>query len=118
MAAKTLVVSRIVASVQHMSGGSETNHRVAFVTCAEFPDGHVDDVPAVAPIIPTTFAEPGTDATDIVEAVLAMAATADDFVVKPSVGAGLMGAGRFQSDDPNSVEQAIKHIGSLLEADR
>ncbi len=194
MAAKTLVVSRIVASVQHMSGGSETNHRVAFVTCAEFPDGHVDDLPAVAPladlgvdvtfavwddrsvdwsafdlvvlrstwdypprldeflewaesipnlrnsyeavrwssdkcylatlaaagapIIPTTFVEPGTDATDIVEAVLAMAATADDFVVKPSVGAGSMGAGRFQSDDPNSVEQAIKHIGSLLEGDR
>ena len=39
MAAKTLVVSRIVASVQHMSGGSETNHRVAFVTRVDLLPG-------------------------------------------------------------------------------
>jgi len=177
-----------------MKGGSETNHRVAFVTCAEFPDGHVDDLPAVAPlanlgvdvtfavwddrsidwsafdlvvlrstwdypprleeflewaesvpnlrnsyeavrwssdkrylaklaaagapIIPSAFVVPGTEPTEIVEAVLAMAATTADFVVKPSVGAGSMGAGRFRSGDPNSVEQAIKHVRSLVEGDR
>jgi len=164
---------------------------VAFVTCAEYPDGYFDDIPAIAPlaalgvsvsfavwddpavdwqgfdlvvlrstwdypprreqflawaeavpnlcnpidavrwssdkrylaelaaagapIIATTFVEPGSSVDAVDDAVRAVAATAREFVVKPSVGAGSVGAGRFVANDPNAVEQAIKHAVALIE---
>lgn len=181
----------MMASVHRMSGGPPGSHSVSFVTCAEYPDGYFDDIPAVeplaalgvavtfavwddpsvdwsefdlvvvrstwdypprrdeflawaeatpnlrnpieavrwssdkrylgqlaaagAPIIPTTFVVLGAGDDAIEVAVRAVAATAGDFVVKPSVGAGSVGAGRFVSGDPNAVDQAIKHAASLLE---
>jgi glutathione synthase/RimK-type ligase-like ATP-grasp enzyme len=167
---------------------------VALVTCAEYPDGYVDDVPIVArladhdiaarfavwgdpnvdwgafdaailrstwdypprrdefldwaatvpnllnplavvrwssdkrylrelaargaPCIPTTFVEPRSTPGTIADSIEAVAATASRFVVKPSVGAGSIDAGRFESEDPASVEIAVKHTTSLVESGR
>lgn len=41
-----------------------------------------------------------------------------DFVVKPSVGAGSVGAGRFAADNPHSVDLARSHASELRAAGR
>jgi glutathione synthase/RimK-type ligase-like ATP-grasp enzyme len=56
------------------------------------------------PVVPTVFAEPG-------EAVVLP--TAGEFVVKPSVGAGSRGAGRFDADLPTDREAAVRHAAQL-----
>jgi len=73
-----------------------------------------------ASVVPTTFVAPGpgADAGRAASAIAAVAATADRFVVKPSVGSGSVDAGRFDSADEASVEIATKHAGALLEQDR
>jgi hypothetical protein len=53
------------------------------------------------PVVPTTWFEPGTPI---------VAPTASEFVVKPSVGAGSKGAGRFTTDD---LDQARTHAHTL-----
>jgi glutathione synthase/RimK-type ligase-like ATP-grasp enzyme len=58
------------------------------------------------PVVPTTWLEPGA------EIVLP---TSGEFVVKPSVGAGSRGAGRFA---PDSTDAARDHIRLLHEAGR
>ena len=56
------------------------------------------------PVVPTTWAAPGTEA-DL--------PSGTDFVVKPAVGAGSMGAGRFAADDPHALDAARRHIAAL-----
>jgi glutathione synthase/RimK-type ligase-like ATP-grasp enzyme len=57
------------------------------------------------PIVPTAWAPPGAVAQF----------PAEDFVVKPSVGAGSMGAGRFTA---GTRAQAAAHVAALHEAGR
>ena len=61
---------------------------------------------AGVPVVPTTFVPPGRIAELPVDG---------EFVVKPSVGAGSMGAGRFAADD---VQAAQAHVGALHDAGR
>ena len=56
------------------------------------------------PVVPTTWAAPG-------EALALPSGT--DFVVKPAVGAGSVGVGRFAADDPDAPRAARRHAGSL-----
>jgi glutathione synthase/RimK-type ligase-like ATP-grasp enzyme len=58
------------------------------------------------PVVPTTFVAPGHSAPLPVSG---------EFVVKPSVGAGSMGAGRFAVD---AVEAAHAHVATLHDAGR
>ena len=64
---------------------------------------------AGVPVVPTDWAEPGEDAR---------LPGSGYFVVKPSVGAGSMGAARFAADDPAASAWARTHIGTLHAAGR
>ena len=59
---------------------------------------------AGVPIVPTAWAAPG-------EAVVPPPGT--DFVIKPAVGAGSIGAGRFAGADPGAPAAARRHAESL-----
>ncbi|HEX5123235.1 MAG TPA: hypothetical protein VFV97_08295 [Rhodanobacteraceae bacterium] len=68
---------------------------------------------AGVPVVPSTFVEPGDDAARALDAFLAKAG--EEFVVKPSVGAGSRDAqryGRAESD------VALTHAKRLLDANR
>jgi O-ureido-D-serine cyclo-ligase len=65
------------------------------------------------PVVPSTFVEPGEDAGRALEAFLATAG--DEFVVKPSVGAGSRDAQRYGRDER---EAALAHMKRLLDASR
>ena len=56
------------------------------------------------PVVPTEWAEPGED-VDLPQG--------RDFVVKPAVGAGSMGAGRFSGADPDALASARRHVARL-----
>jgi hypothetical protein len=71
-----------------------------------------------APCIPTRFVEPGSTAEVIAASIADVAADSSRFVVKPSVGAGSIDAGRFDSGDAASVEIAVKHTTALVESGR
>lgn len=71
-----------------------------------------------APVVPTAFVEPGDMSTALEAAIRDTASSASRFVLKPSVGAGSMDAGRFESADKAAVEQAIKHARTLLDRGR
>ena len=61
------------------------------------------------PVVPTAWAAPGEDVDLPVDR---------DFVVKPAVGAGSMGAGRFSATDPDAHAAARRHIALLHELGR
>jgi hypothetical protein len=56
------------------------------------------------PVVPTTVVPPGVDIGPPV---------GPDFVVKPSLGAGSMGAGRFSFHDPSALDRARGHAAGL-----
>jgi glutathione synthase/RimK-type ligase-like ATP-grasp enzyme len=68
---------------------------------------------AGVPVVPSTFVEPGDDASRALAAFLANAG--DEFVVKPSVGAGSRDAQRHGRDER---EAALAHAKRLLDANR
>lgn len=71
---------------------------------------------AGVPVVPSQFVEPGDDVASSLRAFLAgSAAGFDEFVVKPSIGAGSRDAQRHARGDR---EGAASHIGRLLDADR
>jgi hypothetical protein len=61
------------------------------------------------PVVPTSFSDPG-------EPVPLPAS--GEFVVKPSVGAGSRGAGRFDADRPGERDRAAEHAAQLHRAGR
>ena len=61
------------------------------------------------PVVPTTFVTPG--------APLELP-TSGTFVVKPSIGAGSRGAGRFDADQPGELGRATDHAAHLHAAGR
>ena len=61
------------------------------------------------PVAPTAWAAPGT-AVDL--------PSGTDFVVKPAVGAGSVGAGRFAGDDRDAFEAARRHVEALHDLGR
>jgi glutathione synthase/RimK-type ligase-like ATP-grasp enzyme len=63
---------------------------------------------AGVPIVPTAWVAPGQ----------ALGLPLGEVVVKPSVGAGSMGAGRFDTRRPGVVESARRHAQALLDAGR
>ncbi|MEO6688111.1 MAG: hypothetical protein ABIS07_18405 [Dokdonella sp.] len=65
-------------------------------------------------IVPSTFVEPGTDPRTALDAFLA-GTDANEFVVKPSVGAGSRDAQRHGREHPDA---ATMHIARLLDAGR
>ena len=65
------------------------------------------------PVVPSTFIEPGEDAGRALDAFLASAG--DEFVVKPSVGAGSRDAQRYGRDERDA---ALAHAKRLLDANR
>jgi hypothetical protein len=72
---------------------------------------------AGAPCVPTSFLEPGA-ADDVAGVIADVAGTAARFVVKPSIGAGSVDAGRFESADSASVDIAVKHATALIDDGR
>jgi glutathione synthase/RimK-type ligase-like ATP-grasp enzyme len=79
---------------------------------------------AGVPVVPTLFVEPGTDAKSELSRFLAAGSGAftvgacgpfEQFVVKPSVGAGSRDAARYRR---NEQAKAVAHIVRLLEAGR
>jgi O-ureido-D-serine cyclo-ligase len=64
-------------------------------------------------VVPSTFIEPGDDAGRALDAFLASAG--DEFVVKPSVGAGSRDAQRYGRDERDA---ALAHATRLLDANR
>lgn len=68
---------------------------------------------AGVPVVPSTFVEPGEDARRALDAFLADAG--DEFVVKPSVGAGSRDAQRYGREEHLA---AIAHATRLLDANR
>ncbi len=68
---------------------------------------------AGVPVVPSTFVEPGEDARRALDAFLADAG--DEFVVKPSVGAGSRDAQRYGREEHHA---AIAHATRLLDANR
>lgn len=68
---------------------------------------------AGVPVVPSTFVEPGEDASRALDAFLASAG--DEFVVKPSVGAGSRDAQRYGRDERDA---ALAHAKRLLDAGR
>jgi glutathione synthase/RimK-type ligase-like ATP-grasp enzyme len=68
-----------------------------------------DLVDAGLPVIPTEFVEPGQQVTFPVSG---------QFVVKPSVGAGSRGAGRFDADLVGEHDRAAEHAARLHAAGR
>ncbi len=73
--------------------------------------GHLAN--AGVPVVPSTFVEPGENARDRLRAFLDDAR--EEFVVKPSVGAGSRDAQRYARDEG---ETALAHVQRLLDADR
>lgn len=70
---------------------------------------------AGVPVVPTRFVEPGADARAALDAFLAGAGDAVEFVVKPSIGAGSRDAARYRRADR---EQARAHLQRLVNAGR
>jgi O-ureido-D-serine cyclo-ligase len=68
---------------------------------------------AGVPVVPSTFVEPGDDAGRALDAFLADAG--EEFVVKPSVGAGSRDAQRYARDERDA---ALAHARRLLDANR
>ena len=68
---------------------------------------------AGVPVVPSTFVEPGDDSSRALDAFLAGAG--DEFVVKPSVGAGSRDAQRYARDE---LDAALAHAMRLLDANR
>jgi len=68
---------------------------------------------AGVPTVPSTFVEPGDDVRSSLDAFLAR--SGDEFVVKPSVGAGSRDAQRYASSESDA---ALAHAKRLLDADR
>jgi O-ureido-D-serine cyclo-ligase len=68
---------------------------------------------AGVPVVPSTFVEPGDDASRALDAFLANAG--DEFVVKPSVGAGSRDAQRYGREERDA---ALAHARRLLDANR
>jgi len=68
---------------------------------------------AGVPVVPSTFVEPGEDASRALDAFLATAG--EEFVVKPSIGAGSRDAQRYARGERDT---ALAHARRLLEADR
>jgi O-ureido-D-serine cyclo-ligase len=68
---------------------------------------------AGVPTVPSTFVEPDEDAAAKLDAFLAR--SGDEFVVKPSVGAGSRDAQRYARSER---ESAIEHAQRLLDANR
>lgn len=68
---------------------------------------------AGVPVVPSTFVEPGEDARRALDAFLADAG--DEFVVKPSVGAGSRDAQRYGREEHDA---ALAHATRLLDANR
>jgi O-ureido-D-serine cyclo-ligase len=76
------------------------------------------------PVVPTRFVEPGADARTELEAFLADRPTSltvgrsdgfDEFVVKPTIGAGSRDAARYRRSEH---ERAHEHVHRLVAADR
>jgi len=79
---------------------------------------------AGVPVVPTRFVEPGSEASAEVERFLASSPRSvgvgrpcrfDDFVVKPTIGAGSRDAARYRRMDAAAAQ---RHLGRLLEAGR
>lgn len=70
---------------------------------------------ARVPVVPSTFLEPDDDAAAIIDTVLAVHPEADDFVVKPAIGAGSRDAQRHAAADRAAI---IAHASRLLDARR
>ena len=68
---------------------------------------------AGVPVVPSTFVEPGEDASRALDAFLTTAG--EEFVVKPSIGAGSRDAQRYARGERDT---ALAHARRLLEADR
>jgi hypothetical protein len=66
-------------------------------------------IAAGLPVVPTGFLEPGQPAE---------LPTSGEYVLKPSVGAGSRGAGRFDADRPDSATAAGAHLQALHGAGR
>lgn len=66
-------------------------------------------IAAGLPVVPTGFVEPGQTAE---------LPTSGEYVLKPSVGAGSRGAGRFDAGRPDSVTEAGAHLRALHGAGR
>ncbi len=65
-------------------------------------------------IVPSAFIEPNEDASTLIDTFLAQHAC-DEFVVKPSVGAGSRDAQRYSR---TQRDEAVAHARRLLDADR
>ena len=68
---------------------------------------------AGVPTVPSTFVEPGDDVRSSLDAFLAR--SGDEFVVKPSVGAGSRDAQRYANSESDA---ALAHAKRLLDANR
>ncbi|HEV7489540.1 MAG TPA: hypothetical protein VGO25_01950 [Rhodanobacteraceae bacterium] len=68
---------------------------------------------AGVPVVPSTFVEPGKVALDALHSFLGGAG--EEFVVKPSVGAGSRDAQRYARDESGV---ALAHVQGLLDANR
>jgi glutathione synthase/RimK-type ligase-like ATP-grasp enzyme len=68
---------------------------------------------AGVPVVPSSFVEPGEDARNALGAFLITAG--DEFVVKPSVGAGSRDAQRYAREESDA---ALAHVQRLLDANR
>ncbi|MCW2522972.1 MAG: hypothetical protein JWO63_1307 [Frankiales bacterium] len=80
-------------------------HNPAAVVAANTDKVYLRELLAAGlPVTPTGFIRPGED--------LALPA-AGEFVLKPSVGAGSRGAGRFDAGDPVDRERARAHLAHL-----
>jgi glutathione synthase/RimK-type ligase-like ATP-grasp enzyme len=69
---------------------------------------------AGVPIVPSTFVEPGEDASRAIQAFLAVHAHAE-IVVKPAIGAGSRDTARHRRGEPGP---AVAHVRRLLDAHR
>lgn len=70
------------------------------------------------PCVPTEFLDPGAADDDVRATIGRVASTSARFVVKPSVGAGSVDAGRFESGDRSDLDQGCKHASMLLDSGR
>jgi len=79
---------------------------------------------AGVPVVPTRFVEPGSDARTELEAFLTDGPNSltvgrwdgfDEFVVKPSIGAGSRDAARYRR---NELDRALDHVQRLVAAGR
>ena len=67
------------------------------------------------PVVPSTFVEPGMPPLPTLQAFLAAQAQADEFVVKPAVGAGSRDAQRYARSQESA---AANHVARLLDGGR